>query len=567
MDDALKYVERGWKVLPLHWIKEGKCSCGKDCGTPGKHPVSKLTPNGVSNATGNQQIVRDWWGIVPIANIGVATGEASNLVVLDVDPRHGGSVQDLISKHGNFTKTLGVKTGSGGYHYYFRHPGFLVRNSVGALGEGLDVRGDGGYVVAPPSVHVQGSYAWAFDADDEIAAMPGWLSAKDNTRTSAPAGLPEMIKKGVQHDTLVSIAGTVRRRGCSESEIYALISEVNRRCQEPGPDSNLRKIAASMMQYQPHEILGVMDDIRVAGPAFTPISDIVLEAVERADKARKSGGKLPGLETGFDKLDDMTLGLQDSELIVIAARPSMGKTAFAVQLARTLAPQRPGAIFSIEMAKLALGGRFLSAESSVDSQKIRAGRLNETEFNALIKAAESLSSLPIFINDEGAITTQRMGSAVSEIDELGWVIVDYLQMAQTVEKTSNRQEDVAAISRDLKSIAKSRSVPVVALAQLSRKNEIRSDKRPMLSDLRESGQIEQDADVVLFIHRPEKYGEVEMECGGVTIKTEGLAEIIVAKQRNGPIGSLVLSFEDEFARFRDYDRVTHLPRLTYADPF
>lgn len=572
IDTVLNYLQRGWKVIPLYWIRDGRCTCNRACESPGKHPIPKLAPNGSRSATGNPQTAKDWWKMFPEANVGIATGEESGLVVLDVDPRHGGSdsIQDLIERHGNFTHTLSSQTGSGGYHYYFRHPGYLVRNSVGALGQGIDVRGEGGYVVAPPSSHAEGSYGWVYD-DIDISAMPGWISAKDNTKSSAPTKIPGMIPKGVQHDTLVSIAGTARRRGCTENEIYALVSEVNKRCEEPGPDSNMRKIASSMMQYSPEEIIGVIEEVKTdlsGQPAFVSIGDAVREALERADKLRGTN-KLPGLEMGFDMLDDMLLGAQPSELIVLAARPSMGKTAMAVQLARTLAPQSPGAIFSIEMARLAIANRFLSAESEVDSQDIRRGSLTDGAFDALVRAASSLGDLPIYLNDESGITTRRMLTTLSEIDNLGWMIVDYLQLAEVAEKNQLREQDVAEISRDLKGIAKRYDIPVIALAQLSRKNESRGDKRPMLSDLRESGQIEQDADVVLFIHRPEKYGETHMEAGGATVKSAGLAEIIVAKQRNGPVGSVVLCFEEKLARFTDYDRIKHMtPSQAYADvPF
>lgn len=565
LEHAQNYAVRGWRVLPLHWIKEdGSCSCGKrSCESPGKHPIAQLAKFGSRSASNNVATVGDWWGVMPKANVGIATGKESGLVVLDVDPRHGGSesIKWLIEEHGDFTQTLAVKTGSGGLHYYYRHPGFDVSNSAGALSEGIDVRGEGGYVVAPPSNHASGgSYGWAFDDSERgVAAMPGWIASKGNNEMPVVATrIPDMIAHGTQHHALVSLAGTMRRRGMGAEEIYAALTVTNRtRCERPGPEANIRRIAESVCQYEPEEIIGAVTDIEKmlsaeGEPLVVSLADSIAEALERTREAKALGGRMPGLSFGFERIDKMTNGAKPGELIVVAARPSMGKTALSVQLSETFARQKPGLIFSVEMARLAVTDRFLSADSHIDSQRLASGHISDDEMAVLERTASRLSELPVGINDDGSMTTRLMAQIIENEGNVGWVVVDYLQMLRA-EGRDNREQEVASISRDLKAIAKRFNIPVIAPTQLSRKNEARTDKRPQLSDLRESGQIEQDADIVMFIHRPERYGEEHVEVGGRYIPADGMALLMIAKQRNGPVGDVALAFEDTIARFSDYD--------------
>jgi replicative DNA helicase len=251
--------------------------------------------------------------------------------------------------------------------------------------------------------------------------------------------------------------------------------------------------------------------------------------------------------TGFSDFDNKTSGLQPSDLIIIAARPSMGKTSFALDIARyaSLHANIATAMFSLEMSKGQLGMRMLCAEARVNSSKLRTGYLASSDWPRLSNAGEKLANAKIFIDDSGALSLldvrARARRLKAEEPSLGLIIIDYLQLMQSRGKTESRQLEVSEISRGLKSLAKEIDVPVVALSQLSRAVESRTDKRPMLSDLRESGSIEQDADVVAFIYRDEVYNPDTPDAG--------LAEILIRKQRNGPIGDVRLQFENQYTRF------------------
>ena len=278
-----------------------------------------------------------------------------------------------------------------------------------------------------------------------------------------------------------------------------------------------------------------------------PVADQVLE------KIQELGGRgivLTGLATGFNDLDEMTSGLQPSDLIIIAARPSMGKTALCLTLAQNAAIKAGAVVgvFSLEMSKESLVMRMLCSEGSVDAHKFRSGHLNRDEWARLAGALGKISDAKIFIDDTPGISVLEMRAKsrrlAAEQKQLDLIIVDYLQlMSGSSRRAESRQQEVSQISRELKGLAKELNVPLVALSQLSRAPEARTDHRPMLSDLRESGSIEQDADVVAFIYREEQYNRTE--------ENAGIAEVIVAKQRNGPTGTVKLAFHKEFTRFDD----------------
>ena len=274
-----------------------------------------------------------------------------------------------------------------------------------------------------------------------------------------------------------------------------------------------------------------------------------------------------GVPSGFTSLDSMTGGWQNSDMVVIAARPSMGKTALSLAVTRNAAlhPQKPTgvAFFSLEMSAQQLAQRLLTSEARVDAQAARTGRLHDDDWPKLARAAGRLSAANIFIDDTpglGILELRAKCRRLKAEHDIGLVIVDYLQLmhgtAQT--KGSNREQEIAQISRSLKGLAKELNVPVLALSQLSRAVESRPDKRPMLSDLRESGSIEQDADVVMFIYRAERYGITVDENGN---STEGLGELIIGKQRNGPIGIAKVAFVNQFARFEN------LTSYVQTDPY
>ncbi len=299
------------------------------------------------------------------------------------------------------------------------------------------------------------------------------------------------------------------------------------------------------------------------------MGDVLMETLKKLEAIHGQAGGVTGISSGFTKMDDMTGGWQNSDLIIIAARPSMGKTAFALSICRNAALDRekptPVAIFSLEMSADQLAQRLLTAEARVDAQSARTGRLSDDDWPKLARAAGRLNEAPIYIDDSPALTGLELRAKCrrlkSEFD-IGMVIVDYMQLMQgSKSQQSNREQEIAAISRGLKALAKELNIPVISLAQLSRAVETRGgDKRPMLSDLRESGSIEQDADVVLFIYRAERYGIHQDEDGN---STEGMAEIIIGKQRNGPIGTVNLSFVNRYARFENlttyYNPDTSLP--------
>jgi replicative DNA helicase len=250
----------------------------------------------------------------------------------------------------------------------------------------------------------------------------------------------------------------------------------------------------------------------------------------------------------------MTTGFQNSELVIVAARPSMGKTAFCLNLATHAAIEGHGvAVFSLEMSKDSLVQRMLCAEARVDSQAVRRGMLRDTDFTRLARAAGTLQTCPIWIDDTPALTLLEMRSKARRLkadNDLKLVIVDYLQLMRSPEYADNRVQEISDISRSLKQLARELELPVIALSQLSRASEQRGgDRMPLLSDLRDSGAIEQDADIVLFIHRPEMYRDLreKAEQGGESL--DGKAEVIMAKHRNGPTGSIDLYFHKQFTRF------------------
>ena len=284
--------------------------------------------------------------------------------------------------------------------------------------------------------------------------------------------------------------------------------------------------------------------------AFTAMREIVNLNIDTLVERQGNKSLLTGVPTGFTRLDNMTSGLQGSDLIILAARPSMGKTAFALNIARNAALDAdvPVAVFSLEMSKEQLSMRLLCAEARVDSQRVRNGFFSDRDWNRLTDAAEILADAPIYIDDSPDVTAMEIRAKARRLmmeKGLGMVIIDYLQLMKSSISSERRDLEISEISRSLKALAKELNVPVVALSQLNRKLEERSDKRPQLSDLRESGALEQDADVVAFIYRDEVYNKDENN------PNRGKAEIILGKQRNGPIGTAHLAFLNMYTRFEN----------------
>jgi replicative DNA helicase len=288
-------------------------------------------------------------------------------------------------------------------------------------------------------------------------------------------------------------------------------------------------------------------------PSFYPFKTLIKEGIKTIEKLYEKKELVTGVPSGFEKIDDLTSGLQKSDLIIIAGRPSMGKTAFALDIAKNAAldSRTPVAIFSLEMSKEQLAIRMLASEAKVDSQRIRKGFLGETDWPKLISAASKLSESLIFIDDTPAITVLEMKAKARRLKAdqgLGLVIVDYLQLMRSGGFKDSREQEISEISRSLKALAKELNVPVIALSQLNRKVEDRTNKRPQMADLRESGAIEQDADVIAFIYRDEVYNRSEDN------PEKGIAEIIIGKQRNGPTGVAKLAFLEKYTAFENLAR-------------
>ncbi|HNZ10643.1 MAG: Replicative DNA helicase [Deltaproteobacteria bacterium ADurb.Bin151] len=319
-------------------------------------------------------------------------------------------------------------------------------------------------------------------------------------------------------------------------------TEIINSCYETGSDVD------QVLDKAEHRIFEISENkIRTS---FYPIKNIVRESFKAIEDLFTRKELITGVPTGFHKIDDMTSGLQNSDLIIIAGRPSMGKTAFALNIAQhaALETQTPVAIFSLEMSKEQLAFRMLSSEAKVDSGRIRKGYLGETDWPKLTTAAGRLSEASLYIDDTPAITVLEMKAKSRRLKAesgLGLIIVDYIQLMRASTYQNSREQEISEISRSLKALAKELKVPVIALSQLNRKVEDRPNRRPQMADLRESGAIEQDADVIAFIYRDEVYNKSDDN------PDKGIAEIIIGKQRNGPTGSVKLAFLDKFTTFEN----------------
>ncbi len=313
-------------------------------------------------------------------------------------------------------------------------------------------------------------------------------------------------------------------------------------------------------EEEPTEIVSEAEQLvlSVSGQAkadvsFSPMGDVVVKSMERIYEIQQYSGVLTGVSTGFRDLDEVTNGLQKSDLILVAARPSMGKTAFTLNIAQNVAikSNKTVAFFSLEMSKEQLVNRVLSSVAEVSSEKLRTGQLETDDWGKVIKAAELMSKAPLYIDDTPGVTTQDMRSKLRRLKVehgLDLVVIDYIQLMQGKSSRSNenRQQEISDISRNLKLIARELDVPVIALSQLSRSVESRTDKRPILSDLRESGSLEQDADIVAFLYRAKYYDTPD-----APPTEQDITEVIIKKHRNGALKTINLLFQGELTRFRD----------------
>jgi len=300
-------------------------------------------------------------------------------------------------------------------------------------------------------------------------------------------------------------------------------------------------------------ILAIAESFNRSRPSFSRMSDLMLETYKELEERYAQKKLVTGVPTGFDDLDKMTAGMQRGDLIIIAGRPSMGKTAFSMNLAQNSSlrgEEGKGvvAVFSLEMSTQQIAMRMLACEARVDMSNLRTGRFTADDWRKLASASGSLAESSIFVDDTPAISVMELRSKCRRLKReakgLDLVLIDYIQLMSGRASADNRAQEVSEISRSLKGLAKELNVPVIALSQLNRSLEQRADKRPVMSDLRESGAIEQDADVIMFIYRDEVYNKKP--------ENEGLAEIIIAKQRNGPIGDVKLTFIHKYTRFENH---------------
>ena len=358
--------------------------------------------------------------------------------------------------------------------------------------------------------------------------------------TGGPAYLAALVDQVPTAANIEFHAKIVHEKAVARNLLNASI-EIAARCYDDAEDVN------DILEAAEQKIFTIAEGKIKQG--FTPLSVIVKEGYAKIEELSERKSLVTGVPTGYADIDYMTAGLQPADLIIIAARPSMGKTALCLNMAQHIGVKEkiPIAFFSLEMSKEQLGIRLLCAESRLDSHSVRVGDIQPEDWERLAHAAEMLSQAPIYIDDTAALSILEMRAKAKRLKiekGLGVVMVDYLQLMQPRTRHENRQQEITEISRSLKALAKELHVPVIALSQLSRAVEQRADKRPQLSDLRESGAIEQDADVVMFIYRPEVYG---LE------GAEGIAEIIIGKQRNGPIGTVQLAFIPQYTRFENLE--------------
>jgi replicative DNA helicase len=307
---------------------------------------------------------------------------------------------------------------------------------------------------------------------------------------------------------------------------------------------------ADLLESAERQVFKIAEQRQRGQGGFATIKSLLARAVDKIETLFEQEGSITGAATGFTDLDELTSGLQPADLIIVAGRPSMGKTTIAMNMAENIAIKgdKPVAVFSMEMPGDSLAMRMMSSLGRIDQHKIRTGKLEDDEWPRLTSAINLLAETKLFIDDTAALTPTEVRSRARRLarehGQLGLIVIDYLQLMQSPSSGDNRVQQISDISRGLKALAKELNVPVVALSQLNRNLEQRPNKRPMMSDLRESGAIEQDADLIVFVYRDEVYNEDSPD--------KGIAEIIIGKQRNGPLGTVRLTFLGQYTRFENF---------------
>ena len=358
------------------------------------------------------------------------------------------------------------------------------------------------------------------------------------------AYLGTLVKDTPSAANIRAYADIVRERSVMRQLIRVGTDIADSAFQPEGRDTSALLDNAEQMVFQ------IAEQRSRGGGGFNPIKSLLTRAVERIETLFDQDDPITGIATGFTKFDEQTSGLQRSDLVIVAGRPSMGKTTYAMNIAEHVAIKGglPVAVFSMEMPGEQLAMRMMSSLGRIDQLRVRTGKLGDDEWPRLTSAVSILAEAPLYIDDTAALTPTeiraRARRLMREHGELGLIVIDYLQLMQAPGAAENRTNEISLISRSLKALAKELNVPVIALSQLNRSLENRTNKRPIMSDLRESGAIEQDADIVVFIYRDEVYNDESPD--------KGTAEIIIGKQRNGPIGMTRLTFLGQYTRFENY---------------
>lgn len=377
----------------------------------------------------------------------------------------------------------------------------------------------------------------------DIVTVAEWL---ENHQLLDEAGgmrkLAGLAENTPSASNISSYADIVRKRSILRQLISAT-SDINDTVFNPQGRSS-----EQILEYAEQTVFEIAEKENKGRKSYLEIKEYLKGALEKIDELFHSGNPITGIATGYDDLDMKTAGFQRSDLIIVAGRPSMGKTALAINIAEHAAIKggHSVAVFSMEMPGEQLAMRMMSSLGRIDQNKIRTGKLNDEDWPRLTSAVNILQSAKMFIDDTPALTPTELRARCRRISRehgLDLVVVDYLQLMQVAGTNENRATEISEISRSLKAMAKELKVPVIALSQLNRSLESRTDRRPVMSDLRESGAIEQDADVILFIYRDEVYDEDSVD--------KGIAEIIIGKQRNGPIGKVKLAFRGQYTRFEN----------------
>lgn len=451
--------------------------------------------------------------------------------------------------------------------------GAMLLDSM-AIGRAIEILRDAKRFYHPAHRKIFVAITWLFEkpASADITTVADELEKRGELESTGGRSYLVELAAGVATSANIAFHAQIVLEKSTIRELIASSTEIIDACYRQESDID------DLLDSAEHRIFSISEDrLRTD---FTNIGSLLPHTFEEIEEYRDRKGGLAGYPTGFSAIDDLTAGMHPGNLIIVAARPSMGKSALVTNIAENFCidTDRAAAIFSLEMSKEQLALRMLCGRAKISAHLLRTNRLPEVDWPRLSRAAGPLSNANIYIDDTAAMTVLEMRAKARRLasqTNLGLVIVDYLQMMSGLRHAENRQQEISQISRGLKALAKDLGVPVIACSQLSRQVEQREDKRPQLADLRESGAIEQDADIVMFIYRDEYYKrQPEDEKGqprafDVHRELAGeVAEIKIAKQRNGPTGTIKLSFLRDFARFESYSERTDIPISNSPDsPF